>query len=460
MSNRQKDYFKYRETHAKFIYENFHYSIGTDVINIRFEFQLESNYPKEFPALKFEPSLSLPLTSSLNSNKLKPQALENIIFHMGMVELISYWKAACPQEIIIKPFYLNENQIQFWKKLYWNGLGEFFYINGIDTTMQDFMHIQSKSSKSLETIHLQTEQKVLVPIGGGKDSAVSIELLKDSSLEIFPFIINPRDASLNTVKQAGISEKNLLLAKRNIDPALIKLNEQGYLNGHTPFSAMLAFTTLLQAYISNTKFIALSNESSANEPSVANSHVNHQYSKTFEFESDFRDYYKNYITADIEYFSFLRPLSELQIACLFAKFDKHHYSFRSCNVGSKTDSWCCNCPKCQFTYIMLAPFLPEAKLNAMIGENLIVKPSLKTSLEELRGLTEVKPFECVGTVDEVNLALYQALNSNNYPKPDNVVLQLGAANEQLFTDALKDWNPEHFLPESLETLLKQKLSVC
>lgn len=460
MSNRQKDYFKYRETHAKFIYENFHYSIENDVINIRFEFQLESNSPKEFPALKFEPSLSLPLTSSLNSNKLKPQALENIIFHMGMVELISYWKAACPQEIIIKPFYLNENQIQFWKKLYWNGLGEFFYINGIDTTMQDFMHIQSESSKSLETIHLQTEQKVLVPIGGGKDSAVSIELLKDSALEIFPFIINPRDASLNTVKQAGISEKNLLLAKRNIDPALIKLNKQGYLNGHTPFSAMLAFTTLLQAYVTNTKFIALSNESSANEPSVANSHVNHQYSKTFEFESDFRNYYKNYITADIEYFSFLRPLSELQIACLFAKFDKHHYSFRSCNVGSKTDSWCCNCPKCQFTYIILAPFLPKAKLNAMIGENLIVKSSLKTSLEELRGLTEVKPFECVGTVDEVNLALYQALNSNNYPKPDNVVLQLGAANDQLFTNALKDWNSEHFLPESLEVLLKQKLSVC
>ena len=108
---------------------------------------------------------------------------------------------------------------------------------------------------------------------------------------------------------------------------------------------------------------------------------------------------------------------------------------------------------------MLAPFLPEAELNAMIGENLIIKPSLKTSLEELRGLTEVKPFECVGTVDEVNLALYQAFK-NSYPKADHVVLRLEAANEQLFASALKDWNQEHFLPEFLETLLKQKLSVC
>lgn len=460
MSNRQKDYLKYRKIHSRLIYENFSYSIDSKVINIRFEFLLESFSLKKLPIVRFEPSIQLPFNSSNNIDKLRPQALENLIFHMGMVELISYWKAACPSVIIIKPFRLNKDQIQFWKKLYWNGLGEFFYVNGIETNLHEFVHIQSESSKSLETISLQTEQKIIVPIGGGKDSAVSLEILKESPFELLPFIINPRGASLNTVKQAGISEENLLLAKRNIDPTLIKLNEQGYLNGHTPFSAMLAFTTLLQAYITNAKFIALSNESSANEPSVANSHVNHQYSKTFEFESDFRDYYKNYITADIEYFSFLRPLSELQIACLFAKLKNHHYSFRSCNVGSKTDSWCCNCSKCQFTYIMLAPFLPELELNSMIGENLIIKPSLETSLKELRGLTEVKPFECVGTVEEVNLALYQAFHSNHYPKPDNVVLQSGAVNEQLFTDALKDWNQEHFLPENLETLLKQKLSAC
>ena len=460
MSGRQKDYLKYREAHDKFIYENFSYSIKDETINIRFEFILESNSPEEFPLVTFQPKLQIPLNPSSNIEKLKPQLLDNLIFHMGMVELISYWKAACSPEIIIKPFYLDENQIRFWKKLYWNGLGEFFYINRIDTTLEEFVHIKSETSNSLETISLETEQKIIVPIGGGKDSAVSLELLKDSSFELFPFIINPRGASLNTVKQAGLSEENLLLAKRSIDPTLLKLNEQGYLNGHTPFSAMLAFTTLLQAYITNAKYIALSNESSANEPSVANSFVNHQYSKTFEFESDFRTYYKKYICTAIEYFSFLRPLSELQIACLFAKFDKHHYSFRSCNVGSKTDSWCGNCPKCQFTYLMLAPFLKEDKLNTMLGENLIVKPALKKSLEELRGLTEVKPFECVGTVDEVNLALHQALNNNAYPKPEHTKLQLDESYNQLFANALKDWDPEHFLPERLEILLKQKLSAC
>ena len=258
--------------------------------------------------------------------------------------------------------------------------------------MQNFMHIRTDSSKKSESFSLQTEQKIIVPIGGGKDSAVSLELLKSSSLKLFPFIINPRGASLSTIKQAELPEENMLLAKRSIDPALIRLNKQGYLNGHTPFSAMLAFTSLLQAYITNTKYIALSNESSANEPSVADSHVNHQYSKTFEFESDFRNYYKNYITPDIEYFSFLRPLSELQIACLFSRIKNHHYTFRSCNVGSKTDSWCCNCPKCLFTYIMLAPFIAETELNAMIGENLIIKPSLKTIARRITRIDRSKTF--------------------------------------------------------------------
>ncbi|MCD6091245.1 MAG: hypothetical protein J7J72_07075 [Bacteroidales bacterium] len=459
MPGRQKDFLKYRDLHAEFIYEKFHYTILNEIINISFEFILKGNAEKGVDDISFKPIIKLPIDSEMNIKNIDVHLLENLIFHIGMVELISYWKAACPPEVIIKPFFLDENQIQFWKKLYWNGLGEFFYINEIDTSIEDFMQISSPYEKVLEKTSFQSQEKIIIPIGGGKDSAVSLEILKDSELNIYPFIINPRGASINTVKQAGITDKNLLLAKRSIDSILIKLNEEGYLNGHTPFSALLAFTTLLQAYLTGAKYIALSNESSANESSVTGSYVNHQYSKTFEFESNFRAYYKTYITEDLEYFSFLRPLSELQIASLFVKFKNHHYSFRSCNVGSKTDSWCRNCPKCLFTYIILAPFLPEKELNSMLGENLILKSSLAKSLKELQGLTDTKPFECVGTVGEVNLALYQAIRHNDYPS-STVVIYDNITNETRFKNALKDWNKAHFLPEFLETLLKQKLSLC
>lgn len=43
------------------------------------------------------------------------------------------------------------------------------------------------------------------------------------------------------------------------------------------------------------KYVILSNESSANEPNVKGTKINHQYSKTVEFENDFRNYEMEYI---------------------------------------------------------------------------------------------------------------------------------------------------------------------
>ena len=149
-------------------------------------------------------------------------------------------------------------------------------------------------------------------------------------------IINPRQATLACVQMAGY-ENNFLQINRTIDSTLLDLNAKGYLNGHTPFSAMLAFYSVLLAVLSQKKHIALSNESSANEATVKNMDVNHQYSKSYEFESDFRNYISKYVNTDINYYSFLRPLSELQIAYLFAQLPSYFPVFKSCNVGSKTD---------------------------------------------------------------------------------------------------------------------------
>ena len=160
------------------------------------------------------------------------------------------------------------------------------------------------------------------------------------------------------------------------------------------------------ALLTGAENIALSNESSASEATVHGENVNHQYSKSYEFEQDFRGYLHQYLIPNISYFSFLRPLSELQIAKLFSLFTPYHQVFRSCNVGSKTGVWCNNCSKCLFTYLMLSPFLAEKQLHHIFGENLFDKESLQPVLNELRGKTAAKPFECVGTVEEVELAVH------------------------------------------------------
>ena len=174
---------------------------------------------------------------------------------------------------------------------------------------------------------------------------------------------------------------------------MIELNKKGFLNGHTPFSAIVAFSALIDAYLFNKKYIALSNESSANESTVLGSDVNHQFSKGFEFEKAFREYNEKYFKTDIEYFSLLRVLSEFQIAALFSRYKKYHSIFRSCNAGSKTDSWCADCHKCLFVYIILSPYLTTDELVAIFGENLFEKESLLETFKKLTGEAPDTPFE-------------------------------------------------------------------
>ena len=297
------------------------------------------------------------------------------------------------------------------KKIYFNGLCEFFYINNIKSNLEDFIEIISDSDKMLSSTGFNVDSKnVIVPVGGGKDSVVTLELLKDK-YNVIPLIINPRGASLNTIKAAGFTDNGFVEINRTIHPQLLDLNEKGFLNGHTPFSALIAFVSIMTAALTGSRYIALSNESSANEPTDKESGVNHQYSKSFEFEKDFREYVAKFITADINYFSFLRPLNEMQIAKLFSGLQKYFQVFKSCNVVSKTDSWCGKCPKCLFTFIILSPFINLAELVNIFGKNMFQDSDLLTSFKELTGINQVKPFECVGTIDEVNLSIIATIKN-------------------------------------------------
>lgn len=400
MDNNQLKYNNLREKFPLFYFDDFQYEISSEGCVVQYFFHTGEYH--------FQPKMRLEcgkyMRKSLDSNKMK-----GLLFHIGMVEMVSYWKATCSPEIVINPYLLDEEQQEWWRKLYWKGLGEFFYRNGISADYKTFCRFSFAPSAQPLTAedyqYIPDNQSVIVPIGGGKDSVVTLERLPRDKQRI-PFIINPRGATLNCAARAGFNANDeIVILRRPIDKQLLEMNAQEFLNGHTPFSAMLAFYTLWVSYCTNTREIALSNESSASEPTIPGTEINHQYSKSLEFEEDFRTYTRNFMGDCAHYFSFLRPYTELQIAEMFAQHPQYHDIFRSCNVGSKEDKWCCNCSKCLFAYIILAPFLNEEKMVAIFGENLLDKPALQTYFDELTGISAIKPFECVGTLEEVNQAL-------------------------------------------------------
>jgi hypothetical protein len=457
VENNQDKYIDLRNRFQNFVYDGFEYEFKEGELEIIYNFSIDD-------FVEFHPKIRIPRQQFLHHKHLTKDFLDSLVFHIGMVELISYWKAICPAKVIIRDFKLSDKQIAFWKKIYYHGLGEFFYLNNIKTSMEDFMQIECQSERSCEVQSLDLDKGSIIPVGGGKDSVVSLELLKNREGENLALIMNPRGASTATANIAGFEGKTIEI-KRFLDKKLLDLNAQGYLNGHTPFSALLGFITILSAALAQKKYIALSNESSANEATVVGTDVNHQYSKSLEFETDFRNYVQEFLTPDIKYFSLLRPISELQIASLFAQSPQYFYDFKSCNAGSKQNIWCGKCSKCLFTFIILSPFIKPDELAKIYGNNLLDDRELKLYFDELTGIADVKPFECVGTVDEVNAALCLAMQQYDgqelpyllkYFKESKLFAQCNSVDKE---QLLKHIETEHFLEEEFQGILFEKLAI-
>ena len=299
----------------------------------------------------------------------------------------------------------------------------------------------------------------LISVGGGKDSCVSLEILKDEENNSC-FIINPKKPSWDCCSVAGYSEGDVVSVSRILDRKIVELNKEGYLNGHTPFSSVVAFISYLCAYLLGKKNIVLSNESSANEATVLGTTVNHQYSKSYEFESDFNNYVNKYFGLDIHYFSLLRGISEFQIGKLFSNYKKYHKIFKSCNLGSKEDvwNWCCDCPKCLFVYMILSPFLYKEELVDIFGQDLYEREDLLESFKEILGYSLTKPFECVGTYSEARYAvslLIEKSDKDSLP----FLLKYYYENYELELDGtnILKYNEENNLNEYYENLVKKEL---
>lgn len=398
-----------RKKYPKFVFESFDWKLTSKGLEIFFNFKIE-------PEISFRPRLLIEDVSENEIKRVRKRVLENLIFNLGLIESLSYWKATCSPEIEIKAGCLNKEQIRWWKNLIIKGMGQFFYENKIDFRKKFF---EIKSSKNFfEFSKLRYEKdldqnKVLVPIGGGKDSIVTLEYLKKMKKKLVLFCLNPKFHQKKVIKISKIKDK--VFVKREIDKTLLKLNQQGFLNGHTPFTAYLSFLSVLIAVLKNCKFIAFSNEKSSNEGNVKylGRIINHQYSKSEDFEKRFRYYSKKYLAKKIEYFSLLRPFYELEISALFSQFPQYFDSFLSCNVAFQTDSgtkkpikkWCGKCSKCLFVFASLYPFIGE-KVIKIFKKNLFEDKSLLPTMLQLIGLKKFKPFECVGTIKESQTAFY------------------------------------------------------
>lgn len=442
-----------RKKYPNFIYDSYTLEVMDNELIIIYKFIIEN-------LETFEPSIKIPLNNlSINLND---SFLKKVVFNLGMVEVVSYLKCTCSKNVIIRAGFLNEEQINFFKKLYYNGLGEFLYLNKIDITIDELFDITCEVKEEDGIIPSYEGKGNLIAIGGGKDSCVSLKLLNDEHDNNTCFIINPKKVTLDCAKTANYNENSIIGITRILDKKIITMNEKGFLNGHTPFSAIVAFSSYLTAYIYNKENIVLSNENSANEATVIETAINHQYSKSIEFENDFRDYVNKFLNNKINYFSLLRPLTEFQIGMLFSHYKKYHQIFKSCNPGSKKEPWCwCNkCAKCLFVYTILSPFLYKDELVKIFGTDLFEDKDLLEIFIELLGYGKTKPFDCVGSFKEVRYAVSLLINELDGKLPyllqyykDNYELELNVDYKTLYEE-------ENNVPDIYQEKIRKELVRC
>jgi hypothetical protein len=340
-------------------------------------------------------------------------ALERVARLLWLAAGLSYYKTAAPQLVAVPA--LTAVERDWLDALYREGLGEFAFENGIDLSRRPVFEEAPAAPAAGPVTGLGLPRRALVAVGGGKDSCVSLEVLRgagDAGDEVVPFSIGGHRAARDCAAAAGLP---LVVARRTLDPALGELNRSGALNGHVPVTAIVSLAAVAQALVTGADEVVFSNERSANVGSfVANGlPVNHQYSKGLAAERRLRAALAE-VTGELTYYSLLRPLSEVQIGALFARLEPYLPVFTSCNAafrleeGRRVERWCGHCPKCRFVFLVLAPFLPREQLVEIFGKDMLADAAQLQGYRELLGLTGFKPFECVGEIEESQVALVLA----------------------------------------------------
>jgi len=457
-----------RRKFPSFCYQSAKWKITKDVFSAQFEYQLGKYHFSH--QIEFE--TTTPTIADSNLEKIN-----QLVFNLGIVEGISYWKLACSPEFCIEAGSVNTEQLEWWRTVIINGMGEYFFVNDIDFTSPDFLVVSTSDQQTQGSVKdytsfiknsdipyfSESDSSILIPVGGGKDSILTVELLKkkyglESGKKLGILLINPTQAAQDVATVSGLAD--IYIVHRKFDEQLRELNQKGFLNGHVPVSASFAFISTLVSQMFGYDFTAISNERSSNEGNITfhGREINHQWSKSVYFETMFQ----NYFSAEYPfYFSFVRPLYELQIARLFATVGKDYFSlFRSCNRGSKQNIWCGQCSKCLFAYIILLPFIGIEKVKDIFGKDLLADESLYEVALELIGQGEKKPLDCVGMFDESAVAflmcqdVYFSLNEQLPALLQKLSSHLSAdTSKTLTTEFFQGWNSSHRVPNELITLL-------
>lgn len=393
-----------------FVFESYEFDRTTRQITLRYSFDDKLHFAE-----------SVTLADDAPLNHADAPDFDRALFALHLAGGASYYKAYAPKNIEVRSGKLSRAQADFWDQFYTNGLGEFFYRNRIDYRGLIHFPVAPDAPSPLPHQQLKEPKTALVPFGGGKDSQVTVEILRRNGITMHLFRMQPHQF---VTELAVINQLPLVPVSRQLDPQLFALNKQGALNGHVPITGYVTFLAIAVALLYGFDSVFFSNERSSDYGNVEylDMQVNHQWSKSNEAERLLTNYIATCVTHQTRYLNALRPLSELAVAQIFTRQPKYFAHVTSCNrnwlwekLGQNPHQgrWCGECEKCAFVFALFAAFLPLERVVDIFKKNLFDDQKLLSHYRQLWGVEAFKPFQCVGTPEETKAALYLATRSDD-----------------------------------------------
>lgn len=340
--------------------------------------------------------------------------------------------------ILCKGLVLDESMQKLWRYCFLNQFGEWRYRNNFQyrtallprVIVRDYSCIHFKQDL-LNNFHSHRKERHIITNGGGKDTLVGMLLMNDlninydvyegylpiggswqlqeSLLEKLRNSIAPKQAQVISVTV----EDNFFNADDN---DIIKL---GVLAKHYKTDFAVGHTANYPGYYPIIMYhdythVWFNIEASANRTMVNwnNEHINHQWCKTAEYQNKSTKLYQRIIGNNSfkGFFSTLGGLYDTHIYSIAVKEEELIKKTHSCNYGKP---WCLRCPKCCFSYLMLASLKGEAFAMEVLGsaKSLFDIPENVKHFEDLLDPDRVA-WECVPSHEECLLALVKCAQRN------------------------------------------------
>jgi UDP-N-acetyl-alpha-D-muramoyl-L-alanyl-L-glutamate epimerase len=402
------------ERYQSFIFESYTFDSSKGNISFCYSFDGERLFTEVI-------ELDVPHSHAWND-----AVLERTLRFAWLIAGISYYKSFPCKKVLMREGQFTAPEAALLNTVYKHGLSQFIFENNLVPDITAHFEAGSSSSEAL----LYNGEGNLVLQSGGKDSLLLATLLTEKAIPFTAWYMTSSDSHPAVLNGLGAPLRTIT---RRIDKSALRQahNDDG-LNGHVPVTFITLTYALIDAVLhdENTVLAAIGREGEEPHAYVGDFAITHQWSKTWSAEQLFQNFIHEQISANLFVGSPLRGYSELKIAEYFSSTAWSLYGrlFSSCNVANYGQghnnsklAWCGECPKCANSFLLFAPFIAPIELTSVFNGSLFQKESLLSTFEGLFGLNNaIKPFECVGEIDELRYAYHAAIKNGHMPLPFKV----------------------------------------